>query len=125
MIINLGCASVDNHIPRDDIFDYNPLKNYIYIILFLRLSCEHSTNREIVLLVTAALQFCCLDTCVLLHVLAKLPATCLRYPAHQISYSLVIPRVVIRYLCVRKVDTTKPLLVKMSNRTIDVKQALS
>ena len=24
MIINLGCASVDNHIPRDDIFDYAP-----------------------------------------------------------------------------------------------------
>ena len=24
MIINLGCASVDNHIPRDDIFDYHP-----------------------------------------------------------------------------------------------------
>ena len=22
MIINLGCASIDNHIPRDDIFDY-------------------------------------------------------------------------------------------------------
>ena len=22
MIINLDCASVDNHIPRDDIFDY-------------------------------------------------------------------------------------------------------
>ena len=24
MIINLGCASVDIHIPRDDIFDYHP-----------------------------------------------------------------------------------------------------
>ena len=31
MIINLGCASVDNHIPRDDIFDYHPLKNAIFI----------------------------------------------------------------------------------------------
>ena len=31
MIINLGCASVDNHIPRDDIFDYHPLKNVIFI----------------------------------------------------------------------------------------------
>ena len=26
MIINLGCASVDNHIPRDDIFDYHPIR---------------------------------------------------------------------------------------------------
>ena len=26
MIINLGCALVDNHIPRDDIFDYRPIK---------------------------------------------------------------------------------------------------
>ena len=24
MIINPGCASVDNHIPGDDIFDYHP-----------------------------------------------------------------------------------------------------
>ena len=35
MIINLGCASVDNHIPRDDIFDYHPRRECnIYIILF-------------------------------------------------------------------------------------------
>ena len=33
MIINLGCASVDNHIPWDDIFDYHPLRECnIYII---------------------------------------------------------------------------------------------
>ena len=33
MIINLGCASVDNHIPGDDIFDYHPLRECnIYII---------------------------------------------------------------------------------------------
>ena len=33
MIINIGCASVDNHITRDDIFDYHPLKECnIYII---------------------------------------------------------------------------------------------
>ena len=33
MIINLGCASVDNHIPRDDIFDYHPLRECnIYIL---------------------------------------------------------------------------------------------
>ena len=37
IIINLGCASVDNHIPRDDIFDYHPRREcniymiYIYI----------------------------------------------------------------------------------------------
>ena len=33
MIINLGCASVDNHIPWDDIFDYHPLKNVIFILI--------------------------------------------------------------------------------------------
>ena len=33
MIINLGCASVDNHIPQDDIFDYHPIRECnIYII---------------------------------------------------------------------------------------------
>ena len=31
MIINLGCASVDNHIPRDDIFDYHQSGNVIFI----------------------------------------------------------------------------------------------
>ena len=36
MIINLGCASVDNHIPRDDIFDYHPLRECnIYIVYML------------------------------------------------------------------------------------------
>ena len=36
MIINLGCASVDNHIPRDDIFDYHPRRECnIYIISLL------------------------------------------------------------------------------------------
>ena len=36
MIINLGCASVDNHIPRDDIFDYHPIRECnIYIILYV------------------------------------------------------------------------------------------
>ena len=34
MIINLGCASVDNHIPQDDIFDYHPRRECnIYIML--------------------------------------------------------------------------------------------
>ena len=34
MIINLPCASVDNHIPRDDIFDYHQIRECnIYIIL--------------------------------------------------------------------------------------------
>ena len=33
MIINLGCASVDNHILRDDIFDYRTIRECnIYII---------------------------------------------------------------------------------------------
>ena len=36
MIINLGCASVDNHIPRDDIFDYHPIRECnIYIIFYV------------------------------------------------------------------------------------------
>ena len=34
MIINLGCASVDNHIPRDDIFDYHPRRECNIYILF-------------------------------------------------------------------------------------------
>ena len=34
MIINLGCAWVDNHIPRDDIFDYHSIRECnIYILL--------------------------------------------------------------------------------------------
>ena len=38
MIINLGCASVDNHIPRDDIFAYHPIRECnIYIISVVRL----------------------------------------------------------------------------------------
>ena len=33
MIINLGCASVDNHILRDDIFDYHHIREgNIYIL---------------------------------------------------------------------------------------------
>ena len=36
VIINLGCASVDNHIPRDDIFDYHPRRECnIYILPFI------------------------------------------------------------------------------------------
>ena len=36
MINNLGCASVDNHIPRDDIFDYHPHRECnIYILSVL------------------------------------------------------------------------------------------
>ena len=37
IIINLGCTSVDNHIPRDDIFDYHPIRECnFYIILFIQ-----------------------------------------------------------------------------------------
>ena len=40
-IINLGCASVDNHIPWDDIFDYHPHRECnIYILLPNRLYTE-------------------------------------------------------------------------------------
>ena len=34
MIINRGAAEVDNHISRDDIFDYHTLKNVIFILLY-------------------------------------------------------------------------------------------
>ena len=40
MIINLACATVDNHISREDIFDYQPLREcniYIISIYFFRL----------------------------------------------------------------------------------------
>ena len=34
MIINLACTLVDNHIPRDDIFDYRSLRKCnMYILL--------------------------------------------------------------------------------------------
>ena len=34
VIINRGPAEVDNHISRDDFFDYHPLKNVIFILLY-------------------------------------------------------------------------------------------
>ena len=47
MIINLNCASVDNHISRDDIFDYHPIRECnIYIIYLnskLSLFCQAMT----------------------------------------------------------------------------------
>ena len=33
MIINRGCTSVDNHIPRDDSFDYHPIRECNICIL--------------------------------------------------------------------------------------------
>ena len=36
MIINLGCTSVDNHIPRDDIFQLAPSQACYIYILFLK-----------------------------------------------------------------------------------------
>ena len=35
MMINLGCASVDNHIPREDIFDYHPRRKCNIYIIFI------------------------------------------------------------------------------------------
>ena len=52
MIINLGCASVDNHIPRDDIFDYHPLReSNIYIIshLLTKYTCIGNISEVITL----------------------------------------------------------------------------
>ena len=34
VIFNRGAAEVDNHISRDDFFDYYPLKNVIFILLY-------------------------------------------------------------------------------------------
>ena len=34
VIINRGAAEVEIHISRDDIFDYHPLKNVIFILLY-------------------------------------------------------------------------------------------
>ena len=41
MIINLGCASVDNHIPWDDIFDYHPLRECNIYIISLNYFLKH------------------------------------------------------------------------------------
>ena len=47
MIINLGCALVDNHIPRHDIFDYHPIRECtIYIILTLFEGCLLYSERK-------------------------------------------------------------------------------
>ena len=34
VIINRGAAEVDYHISRDEFFDYHPLKNVIFILLY-------------------------------------------------------------------------------------------
>ena len=34
VIINLGVAEVDNHILRDDFFNYQPFKNVIFNLLY-------------------------------------------------------------------------------------------
>ena len=46
MIINLGFASVDNHIPRDDIFDYHPLRECnIFIISPAAIATANTVTR--------------------------------------------------------------------------------
>ena len=42
-MINLGCAPVDNHIPRDDIFDYHTFKDvtFIYYKFVLEYRCPN------------------------------------------------------------------------------------
>ena len=48
MIINLGCALVDNHIPRDDIFDYHPLGECnIYIVSKTRYTRNQNSLHEL------------------------------------------------------------------------------
>ena len=51
MIINLGCASVDNHIPRDDIFDYHPLRECNFYIILVYIQREHILDVESILYV--------------------------------------------------------------------------
>ena len=42
MIINLGCASVDYHIPWDDIFHYHPISECnIHIISLINLNVQN------------------------------------------------------------------------------------
>ena len=43
MIINLSCASVDNHIPRDDIFDFHPIRECNIYIIFPICFCQRET----------------------------------------------------------------------------------
>ena len=43
VIINLGCTSVDNHIPRDDIFDYHPIRESNIYIIFRICFCQRET----------------------------------------------------------------------------------
>ena len=43
VIINRGAAEVDNHISRDDIFHYHPLKNVIFIFYTEHYSLIFST----------------------------------------------------------------------------------
>ena len=46
MIINLGCASVDNHIPRDDIFDYHHIREgNIYILSPATIAMANTVTR--------------------------------------------------------------------------------
>ena len=41
MIINRGAAEVDNHISRDDIFDYHPRRECNIYILFLQILMQN------------------------------------------------------------------------------------
>ena len=60
MIINLGCASADNHIPRDDIFDYHPLRECnIYIILMLKIC---STRDKMESIICRGIHICLINT---------------------------------------------------------------
>ena len=43
VIINRDAVEVDNHISRDDFFDYHPLKNVIFILLYRTLFLNFST----------------------------------------------------------------------------------
>ena len=44
VIINRSAAEVDNYISKDDFFDYHPLKNVIFILLYRTLFLIFSTN---------------------------------------------------------------------------------
>ena len=49
MIINLGCASVNNHIPRDDIFDYHHIREGNNITFPARVIVENIIPRNVII----------------------------------------------------------------------------
>ena len=58
MIINLGCASVDYHIPRDDIFDYHPIRECNIYIILKNLKLRKNIKNILIKLISATDHYC-------------------------------------------------------------------